>query len=85
MAFFEALTLLFGESSAFVGFCRIGWDLRELAIELLWLLVSNDVDDYSQAELELLAASAKESLLGLFEVLGWDVSKDPLKDKDFGT
>ena len=83
MQFFEALTPLFGETSAFVGFARVSRALREIAISTLWLLVSAYVDDYSQAELETLAASAQATMLGMFEILGWKVSLEPEKNKDF--
>ena len=62
VAFFEALTLLFGETGAVFGFCRVSRALRELLLRKLLLIIFIYVDDFNQLENEALAPSGERTV-----------------------
>ena len=81
--FFRSKTLLFGFSASVVGFCRLARALRELAVRALRLAVVSYFDDFPHLEVEELWDSGWKSFVEMFNVLGWELSLEPHKDKPF--
>jgi hypothetical protein len=82
---FLSRALPFGAVASVYAFNRVARGLKRVAQRLLCLAVTNYFDDFPQVEPASLWASAKESLLGLFELLGWRVALEEKKNRPFAT
>jgi len=80
---FEALSLMFGATSAVYAFLRFSRALAALAVRLFGLIVVEFFDDFTQLEASCLAGSALTVMEGLFELLGWTVATTAEKRKPF--
>ena len=81
--FFEALSMLFGETAAVYGCNRLFRAMDFILVVGLWMVVLNYVDDYPHLEWERLWPKARAHAVGLMEALGWKVSLKPHKDLPF--
>ena len=83
VVFFLPDALMFGEAAAVYGFNRTSKFLTVVATRCADLVVSSYYDDFSQLELEKLSASADSTFKAIFKKLGFALSEDPAKDKQF--
>ena len=82
-ALFYQPVLAFGASSAVLGFNRVSralWWLGVVEFSLIWLSYFDDFPSMEVAELTTSAVAASE---GLMSMLGWEVSRKPLKHFPF--
>ena len=68
---YEAVGLMFGAKASVIGFNRCARALRNLAVQMLDLTVSNFVDDFPQVEFDQLATEACEDFERMMDLLGW--------------
>ena len=72
--FFEALSLMFGQTAAVYAFLRFSRAISALANELLCLTCVEFFDDFTQIEPAATADSAHSSFETLLSLLGWQIS-----------
>ena len=72
--FFEALSLMFGQTAAVYGFLRFSRAISALACGLLHLTCVEFFDDVTQIEPRLTSDSAMKSFESLLDMLGWKIS-----------
>ena len=72
--FFEAISLMFGQTAAVYGFLRFSRALAALASGLLLLACIEFFDDFTQIEPVATADSAHEAMESMLELLGWQIS-----------
>ena len=72
--YFEALSLMFGQTAAVYGFLRFSRALSALSSELLLSACVEFFDDFSQIEPVQTSESAHSSFEDLLQLLGWEIS-----------
>ena len=72
--FFEAISLMFGQTAAVYAFLRFSRAIAALASELLLLVCVEFFDDFTQLEPVVTAESALSSFEALLSLLGWQIS-----------
>ena len=81
--FFEALSLMFGESAAVYAFLRFSRALAAIATKLFKLICVEFFDDFTQIEPTCTGDSAEVTFEAMANLLGWQVSagdkKKPLE------
>ena len=82
---FLSRALPFGAVASVYAFNRVARGLKRVAQRLLRLAVTNYFDDFPQVEPAALWPSAQESLLRLFELLGWRVAVEEKKNRPFAS
>ena len=72
--YFEALSLMFGQTAAVYGFLRFSRALAALASELLHSTCVEFFDDFTQIEPMQTSESAQSSFEEMLQLLGWELS-----------
>ena len=72
--FFEALSLMFGQTAAVYGFLRFSPALSAIASEIFCLASIEFFDDFTQVEPQLTCDSAMETMESFLDLLGWRIS-----------
>ena len=83
--FFQALSLMFGETAAVYGFLRFSRAIAAIACQIFKLVVVEFFDDFTQIDPEVTSESAQNTLEGLLDLLGWQVATTPEKRLPFGS
>ena len=81
--YFLSRTLLFGQTAAVYQYNRVSRAIAHIARVWFYLLITNYVDDYPMLEVEGAAESARTCMTKLCDLLGWELSADPKKDRPF--
>ena len=77
---YETLALPFGSSGSVFGFNRVSLALREVFQKHFKMTVTSFFDDFPWLEFELLAENTAAVSTGVFELLGWYLAEEKLKD-----
>ena len=84
--YFVGAALPFGATASVNSFCRAAMALRQLAVKLLRLSGTNYFDDFpTTVEPLMLKDSAAAAFTKLCGLLGWELSLDDKKKRDFDT
>ena len=81
--FFLTRALMFGSSASVYSFNRVSRSLWHLGQFFLWQWSTNYYDDYPSIETRETAGSARETMEGLLEELGWRFAKEGKKAKPY--
>ena len=75
--------LPFGASAAVFGFNRFARAIQRIGIRLFFILWTNFFDDYPHLDLKSMGQESATAAERLMDLLGWEVSKEPVKRKVF--
>ena len=78
-SYFMTRSLMFGSTSSVYAFNRISRSLWFLGQHYLWQWSTNYYDDYPSVETALTSGSARTTMEGLLDELGWDFARDGRK------
>ena len=79
--FFRAVAMMFGQTAAVYAFIRVSRALSALGARLFSLLLVEFFDDFTQVESSETGESAKNTLEGMLNLLGWEVATTEAKCK----
>ena len=81
---FQLQSMPFGATASVAAFLRVAEGIKQLGLHKLGLVWTSFFDDFICICRRSEAAATDKAVGFLFDTLGWDVSRDPSKNADFG-
>ena len=83
VSFFQARSLMFGQTAAVYAFLRFSRAISAIAGKLFSLVTVEFFDDFTQVEPAVTSESAQFALESLLKLLGWKIAATAAKRKSF--
>ena len=81
---FQLQSMPFGATASVAAFLRVAEGIKQIGLHSLGLVWTSFFDDFICICRKSEAAATDKTVSFLFDALGWDVSRDPAKNSDFG-